>query len=112
MSKTHNTLPRITGLLVLEVRKSNPNGDPERESSPRQRPGGKGEISPVSVKRKLRDLVFEKEGIVWQQARQQLGISDDGQFQILEDRGLERSKVKKQLESDFEGFKRTYWDAR
>ena len=61
----NNLVPRITGLLVLEVRKSNPNGDPERESSPRQRPDGKGEISPVSVKRKLRDLVSEKEGIVW-----------------------------------------------
>src|SRR2546427_12435193 len=105
MSNTNNSLPRITGLLVLEVRKSNPNGDPERESSPRQRPDGKGEISPVSVKRKLRDLVFEKQGIVWQHARQDLGISDDGQFEILEDRSLERAKVKKQLETDFEGFK-------
>jgi hypothetical protein len=31
-------------------------------SGPRQCPDGKGEISPVSVKRKLRDLVLEKEG--------------------------------------------------
>lgn len=112
MSKENNSLPRITALLVLEVRKSNPNGDPERESSPRQRPDGKGEISPVSVKRKLRDLVFEKEGIVWQEVRKTLDITDDSQFQILEDRSLERAKVKKQLETDFEGFKKTYWDAR
>jgi CRISPR-associated protein Csd2 len=111
-NKGNKLVPRITGLLVLEVRKSNPNGDPERESSPRQRPDGKGEISPVSVKRKLRDLVLEKEGVVWQQARKDLGITDDTKFQILEDRNLERATIRKQLESDFEGFKNTYWDAR
>ena len=110
--KDNDLVPRITGLLILEVRKSNPNGDPERESSPRQRPDGKGEISPVSVKRKLRDLVLEKEGVVWQQTKADLGITKDGQFQILEDRELKRATVKKQLETDFEGFKNTYWDAR
>ena len=48
-NKDDNLVPRITGLLILEVRKSNPNGDPERESSPRQRPDGKGEISPAPL---------------------------------------------------------------
>ena len=43
IQKYENNVPRITGLLILEVRKSNPNGDPERESSPRQRPDGKSE---------------------------------------------------------------------
>jgi len=112
MSQENKTLPRITGLLVLEVRKSNPNGDPERESSPRQRPDGKGEISPVSVKRKLRDIVLEKEGVVWQTIKAEVGIIDDEGFQILEDRALARAKIKQQLETDFEGFKRTFWDAR
>src|SRR5438094_2489354 len=97
MTKTNNTLPRITGLLVLEVRKSNPNGDPERESSPRQRPDGKGEISPVSVKRKLRDLVLEKEGIVWSEIKSTLGLDDD-RFQILESRGRNRDEIKKKME--------------
>ena len=82
-----NNVPRITGLLVMEVRKSNPNGDPEREGSPRQRPDAKGEISPVSIKRKLRDLVLEKEGVVWRQVKLKLGIQDDERFQILESRG-------------------------
>ena len=105
-------VPRITGLLVIEVRKSNPNGDPERESSPRQRPDGKGEISPVSVKRKLRDLVLEKEGVVWQEIKGILGIHSDRQFQILENRNIKRADVNKQLSDDFEGFKGTYWDGR
>ena len=113
MSQSNNSLPRITGLLVLEVRKSNPNGDPERESSPRQRPDGKGEISPVSVKRKLRDLVLEKEGIVWQEIKSQLGITADDEFQILENRGRDRASIKKLLEEPgFPAFKKAYWDAR
>lgn len=110
-----NDVPRITGLLILEVRKSNPNGDPERESSPRQRPDGKGEISPVSVKRKLRDLVLEKEGIVWNELKTKLGL-DDSRFQILESRGRNREEIKKQLESNDgkigQEFIDAYWDGR
>ena len=53
----NSELKRATGLLVIEVVNSNANGDPDRESDPRQRPNGLGEISPVSFKRKLRDLL-------------------------------------------------------
>ncbi len=96
-NKDNDLVPRITGLLILEVRKSNPNGDPERESSPRQRPDGKGEISPVSVKRKLRDLVLEKEGVVWSEIKASLDLADD-HFQILESRGHNRDEIKKQID--------------
>ncbi len=110
-----NLVPRITGLLILEVRKSNPNGDPERESSPRQRPDGKGEISPVSVKRKLRDLVLEKEGVVWSETKTALGISDD-RFQILESRGRNRDEIKRKMEPKDgkigQDFIDAYWDGR
>ena len=53
-SKTNDVIPRACGLLVIEVENSNPNGDPDRDSDPRQRPDGLGEISPVSFKRKPR----------------------------------------------------------
>ena len=53
-------IKRATGLLVIEVVNSNPNGDPDRESDPRQRSNGCGEISPVSFKRKLRDLLDDQ----------------------------------------------------
>lgn len=113
--KYENDVPRITGLLILEVRKSNPNGDPERESSPRQRPDGKGEISPVSVKRKLRDLVLEKEGVVWEETKKTLGLDDD-RFQILESRGRDRDEIKKKMEPKDgkigQGFVDAYWDGR
>jgi Cas7 group CRISPR-associated protein Csh2 len=106
----NNLVPRITGLLILEVRKSNPNGDPERESSPRQRPDGKGEISPVSVKRKLRDLVLEKDGVVWQELKSNLVITNDDGFQILENRGRDRVSIETEIMED--RFISKYWDAR
>jgi CRISPR/Cas system type I-B associated protein Csh2 (Cas7 group RAMP superfamily) len=43
-------IKRATGLIIVEVRNSNPNGDPERDGAPRRRRGDIGEISPVSVK--------------------------------------------------------------
>ncbi len=104
-------MKRVTGMLVIEVRDSNPNGDPDRESDPRQRDDGRGEISPVSLKRKLRDLVEDKEGEVWKTLAKQLDLSAD-EFQILESREVKRGEVKKLMENDFEKFKHTYWDAR
>lgn len=115
MNTENNLVPRITGLLLLEVRKSNPNGDPERESSPRQRPDGKGEISPVSVKRKLRDLVLDKEGVVWQELAQQLSLTADA-FQILESRGRNRDEIKEKMKPTNgklgQAFIDAYWDGR
>lgn len=108
---------RATGLLVLEVVNSNPNGDPDRESDPRQRANGQGEISPVSFKRKLRDLVESKDQPVYQSLKARLGL-DDEQFMILESRGRNREAIKKEM-SDGDGkdfmkstFVRKYWDAR
>ena len=67
---------RATGLLIIEVVSSNPNGDPDRESDPRQRPNGQGEISPVSFKRKLRDLVEAKDQPVFQSLKERLQLKD------------------------------------
>ncbi len=103
---------RAVGLLVIEVRNSNPNGDPDRESDPRQRPDGKGEISPVSFKRKLRDLVLEKEGDVWKVLSKEMELNPN-HFQILEARGRVREQIKKELDDDdMKKFKEKYWDGR
>lgn len=108
---------RATGLLVLEVVNSNPNGDPDRESDPRQRANGQGEISPVSFKRKLRDLVESKDQPVYQSLKARLGL-DDEQFMILESHGRNRLEISKEMK-DGEGndfmnstFVKKYWDAR
>lgn len=103
------TILRGTGLLVIEVINSNPNGDPDRESDPRQRGDGRGEISPVSFKRKLRDLIDNKEGPVWSHVRSKFGLSDD-EYHILESRGRVRKDIEREL---VEGtFTSKYWDGR
>jgi len=111
MSNEPKKIMRATGLLVIEAINSNPNGDPDRESDPRQRPDGLGEISPVSFKRKLRDLVEDKEGPVWMELKKNLGLSD-GDFEVLESRGRDRGKIRKELEDSGKVFKQKYWDAR
>ena len=117
MRKTaNNQVRRITGLLVVEVRKSNPNGDPEREGSPRLRPDGTGEISPVSIKRKLRDLVLEKEGVVWQEVKRKLEL-EDTMFKILEHRWRNREEITNLMRDGSndqlsQKFKDAYWDGR
>lgn len=63
---------------MIEVRNSNPNGDPDRESDPRTRAhDGRGMISDVSFKRKLRELILRKDGPVWTHLRSAMSLHDD-----------------------------------
>ena len=102
-------LNRVTGLLVLEVINSNPNGDPDVDGAPRRRYDGRGEISPVSFKRKLRDLVEDKEGPVWNYMKAKLKLEDE-KFMILESRGRNRKEIQKEIADG--SFKDKYWDGR
>lgn len=114
-------IKRATGLLILEVVSSNPNGDPDRESDPRQRPNGQGEISPVSFKRKLRDLMEDQEGDVFKSIMKKLSLNKDG-FGVLESRGRDRKAVTKEMGEDIKNFDQEkflkskfvqkYWDGR
>ncbi|MBN2039373.1 MAG: type I CRISPR-associated protein Cas7 [Spirochaetes bacterium] len=119
-----NEIKRATGLLVIEVVNSNPNGDPDRESDPRQRPTGIGEISPVSFKRKLRDLVEDAEGQVFNAVCDKLKIDKDkkANYKILESRGRNRDEIIAEMGKDIKKFNheefinskfvKKYWDAR
>jgi Cas7 group CRISPR-associated protein Csh2 len=101
---------RATGLLILEVINSNPNGNPDQESDPRLRPDERGMISPVSFKRKLRDLIEDKEGPVWEHTAS--GFTpplDADEYQILESRGRDRNAIKALETAE---FVRRYWDGR
>ncbi len=101
---------RHVGLLVIDVTMSNPNGDPDMESEPRTRElDGLGMISPVSLKRKYRDLVGEGSE-VFAIAEEQLKLKEaQNQYKILEERGRHRDEIK---ELDKSKFIQTYWDAR
>lgn len=113
-------IKRATGLLIIEVVNSNPNGDPDRESEPRQRPNGRGEISPVSFKRKVRDLVEDTDSPFFNSLPEKFS-SNINSYRILESRGRDRKTIMKEmgdiknfdqlqfLQSD---FVKKYWDAR
>ena len=116
-------LKRATGLLVIEAVNSNPNGDPDRESDPRQRPNGLGEISPVSFKRKVRDLLDNQDTPFFRSLPDWV-TSNAGHYQILEHRGRDRSAIQKEMshngsiskfnQAEFlqSPFVHKYWDAR
>lgn len=112
--KANHGIPRACGLLVIEVENSNPNGDPDRDSDPRQRPEGHGEISPVSFKRKLRDIVEAKAKEIWPILTERLKKRNveikDADYDILEKRGRDRKTIVKEIQDGtFDG---KYWDAR
>jgi Cas7 group CRISPR-associated protein Csh2 len=110
-AKKSDLLVRATGLLIIEVVNSNPNGDPDQESDPRMRVGDRGEISPVSFKRKLRDLVEEKDGPVWKEiSRLFKPPLEPHEFDILEKRGRDRKKIEAEVKDGT--FTRRYWDGR
>lgn len=101
-------LNRGTGVLLIDVVNSNPNGDPDRDNDPRTRSDGRGEISPVSVKHKIRELVEDKDSEIWREISEKLGLPLEG-FDILESRNTRRVEAKK-LSS--EELLAKYWDAR
>lgn len=116
----NSEIKRATGLLIIEVVNSNPNGDPDRESEPRQRPNGCGEISPVSFKRKLRDLLEDSESPFFIDLPEEFSGHSE-RYRILESRGRERKEITKEMgntkifdQSEFlkSTFVRKYWDAR
>lgn len=99
---------RGTGLLLIDVTNSNPNGDPDRESDPRTRQDGRGEISPVSFKRKLRDLAETKDSPLWKELAEELNLAEES-FDILESKRTKRADVRN-LSS--EELLAKYWDVR
>jgi len=115
-------IKRATGLLVIEVVNSNPNGDPDREGEPRQRPNGLGEISPVSFKRKLRDLL-EDTGSPFFCSLPEEYKKNAQNYRILESRGRDRKEVSNEMGDTTVGkfdqtkflnstFVKKYWDGR
>ncbi|HBF34997.1 TPA: CRISPR-associated protein [Candidatus Sumerlaeota bacterium] len=105
-----NVFNRGTGLLIIEVRHSNPNGDPDRESDPRILDAdGRGLISPVSFKRKLRDSLEDHENIIWEELKKAVVRDSKHEFDILEKRGRRRDEIAKMGADE---FLNKYWDAR
>ena len=112
----NNEIKRATGLLVIEVVNSNANGDPDRESDPRQRPNGCGEISPVSFKRKLRELVEDHDAPFFKSLPDKF-LQHSERYWILEHRGRDRKLIASEMGTNPDKFMESefvhkYWDAR
>ena len=111
-----NEIKRATGLLVIEAVNSNPNGDPDRESDPRQRPNGRGEISPVSFKRKLRELLDDHDAPFFKALPEKF-VQNEERYRILEHRGRDPKAITAEMGKDpgkfmESAFVHKYWDAR
>lgn len=112
MSTSTNDIPRVTGLLIIEARNSNPNGDPDRESDPRTRShDGKGVISDVSYKRKLRELVLAKTGPVWDELKRMMHL-DDSKFGIHVDQETRSKSKASQADGEKKSLSDAHWDVR
>lgn len=104
---------RGTGLLVIEVNGSNPNGDPDAEGEPRTLGADRrGLISPVSFKRKLRDLVADGEGVAWREADRVIGLrsKENGRRYDIVEQPTRKFEDLKKMKA--ESFIDTYWDGR
>lgn len=117
----NSEIKRATGLLIIEVVNSNANGDPDRESDPRQRPNGIGEISPVSFKRKLRDLLEDHDSLFFK-SLPEIYVSNSDRYSILESRDRDLKSITSEMSNDVKNFDpkkflkstfvQKYWDAR
>ena len=103
MTKRFN---RGTGLLIINVVNSNPNGDPDADSEPRTFDDGRGLISPVSFKRKVRDLVADKGDVFTEAASAARPLQGT---EILESRGRDRKSIGAMGPAEFIA---RFWDAR
>lgn len=84
---------KIDFAAIISVTKANPNGDPLNGNRPRQNYDGKGEISDVCIKRKIRNRLQDMGDSIFVQSQDR---TDDG-FQSLRDRADSNETLKKAL---------------
>ena len=112
-------LNRSAGLLVFEVLGANPNGDPDWDNRPRMLSDGRGFISDVSVKAKIRRLLATHDTAFFEAMREKFAFQAE-RFHILEslrhgtdliDAIAAKNEVMK-LAADPVAFINRFWDAR
>ena len=85
MSRNTNGLRRSTGLMVFEVGGAMPNGSPDMNNMPRLFNDGRCWMSPVSIKRKIRDVLADHDSMTFQEIIKITGMAADS-LHILESR--------------------------
>jgi Cas7 group CRISPR-associated protein Csh2 len=114
---------RVSGLMVLEICKANPNGSPDDNNRPRtfDRDGREyGFMTPMCLKRKIRDFFVDHRSVCFQELCATMGL-DPERFHIYEskERGFvgksapEAAKLARELaQSDPAAFLERYYDMR
>lgn len=76
---------KVDGILIVEVLQGNLNGGPDTNGNPRES-NGYGIVSSFSTKRKVRDMLDDHDGIVFQELAEKTGIRKEefGCYDILE----------------------------
>jgi len=106
---TNEFINAACGLILVEVKYSNPNGDPDCGGEPRLTPAGDiGLMSDVSNKRKFRNLILDKEGPVYQEISKEFNL-DVNNFDIFEARDRDFKKLAKEKTED---ILNRHWDCR
>lgn len=101
-----------TAVLTIEAVNSNPNGDPAANGQPRRSTTGYGEISAVSTKRKIRNLMEDKKGAFWLATKAKYNL-DEAKFDIFESTTTDENAAKKWLKDNGrEAFFSRYFDCR
>ncbi len=71
-------IPRQSGVILINCPMSNPNGDPDRSGSPRVLDTDMtGLITSTSFTRKIRNLIGDKESMLWQILANKFGIKPE-----------------------------------
>ena len=84
---------KIDFAAIISVTKANPNGDPLNGNRPRQNYDGKGEMSDVCIKRKIRNRLQDMGDSIFVQSQDRT----DDCFQSLRDRADSNETLKKAL---------------
>lgn len=80
---SNSNVPKAAGLIITECEYSKINGQPP-DNEPRTNSSRNGIASDVSTKRKIRNLVMDKNSPFWIAIRDEMSLNDD-EFRIHED---------------------------
>jgi len=83
------------GVFVVEVKDSNPNGDPDDNGAPRQRLDGHGFVTPMRIKRMIRS--YGRDALDWT---------------LYAEEGVDLSEVQKAMGSDPDKIRSSFTDVR
>lgn len=113
-------MKRVSGTIILSVNQSNPNGNPDWDNTPRQYGENIGFMTPMCIKRKIRDVLADHESPCFLEISKKLKINKE-RFHIFESKNRGFSDLTQKEATDKavalaiqnrDAFLDKYWDYR